>query len=245
MNYKMIVQYDGTRYDGWQKQGNTDNTIQGKLEAILSKMAGMPVEVQGAGRTDAGVHAYGQTANFHLPKGCVLTEDIRDYLNKYLPEDIGILEVEEADERFHSRLNAREKVYRYRMSTSSLKNVFERKYIYLLGEHLNVKAMEEAASELIGTHDFKSFCSNKRMKKSSVRKLNRIEFTEQEGELQITYTGEGFLYNMVRIITGTLIEVGQGKRSPKEMQEILEGKDRSLAGVTAPARGLCLVEVLY
>lgn len=245
MNYKMIVQYDGTRYDGWQKQGNTDNTIQGKLEAILSKMAGMPVEVQGAGRTDAGVHAYGQTANFHLPKGCVLTEDIRDYLNKYLPEDIGILEVEEADERFHSRLNAREKVYRYRMSTSSLKNVFERKYIYLLGEHLNVKAMEEAASELIGTHDFKSFCSNKRMKKSSVRKLNRIEFTEQEGELQITYTGEGFLYNMVRIITGTLIEVGQGKRSPKEMQEILEGKNRSLAGVTAPARGLCLVKVLY
>lgn len=245
MNYKMIVQYDGTRYDGWQKQGNTDNTIQGKLEAILSKMAGMPVEVQGAGRTDAGVHAYGQTANFHLPKGCVLTEDIRDYLNKYLPEDIGILEVEEADERFHSRLNAREKVYRYRMSTSSLKNVFERKYIYLLGEHLNVKAMEEAASELIGTHDFKSFCSNKRMKKSSVRKLNRIEFTEQEGELQITYTGEGFLYNMVRIITGTLIEVGQGKRLPKEMQEILEGKDRSLAGVTAPARGLCLVKVLY
>ncbi|WP_394922275.1 tRNA pseudouridine(38-40) synthase TruA [uncultured Robinsoniella sp.] len=245
MNYKMIVQYDGTRYDGWQKQGNTDNTIQGKLEAILSKMAGMPVEVQGAGRTDAGVHAYGQTANFHLPKGCVLTEDIRDYLNKYLPEDIGILEVEEADERFHSRLNAREKVYRYRMSTSSLKNVFERKYIYLLGEHLNVKAMEEAASELIGTHDFKSFCSNKRMKKSSVRKLNRIEFTEQEGELQITYTGEGFLYNMVRIITGTLIEVGQGKRLPKEMKEILEGKDRSLAGVTAPARGLCLVKVLY
>lgn len=245
MNYKMIVQYDGTRYDGWQKQGNTDNTIQGKLEAILSKMAGMPVEVQGAGRTDAGVHAYGQTANFHLPKGCVLTEDIRDYLNKYLPEDIGILEVEAADERFHSRLNAREKVYRYRMSTSSLKNVFERKYIYLLGEHLNVKAMEEAASELIGTHDFKSFCSNKRMKKSSVRKLNRIEFTEQEGELQITYTGEGFLYNMVRIITGTLIEVGQGKRSPKEMQEILEGKNRSLAGVTAPARGLCLVKVLY
>lgn len=245
MNYKMIVQYDGTRYDGWQKQGNTDNTIQGKLEAILSKMAGMPVEVQGAGRTDAGVHAYGQTANFHLPKGCVLTEDIRDYLNKYLPEDIGIVEVEEADERFHSRLNAREKVYRYRMSTSSLKNVFERKYIYLLGEHLNVKAMEEAASELIGAHDFKSFCSNKRMKKSSVRKLNRIEFTEQEGELQITYTGEGFLYNMVRIITGTLIEVGQGKRSPKEMKEILEGKNRSLAGVTAPARGLCLVKVLY
>lgn len=175
----------------------------------------------------------------------MLTEDIRDYLNKYLPEDIGILEVEEAEERFHSRLNAREKVYRFRISTSSLKNVFERKYIYLLGEHLNVRAMEEAADELIGTHDFKSFCSNKRMKKSSVRKLNKIEITELEGELQIAYTGEGFLYNMVRIMTGTLIEVGQGKRLPKEMQEILEGKDRTLAGITAPARGLCLVEVLY
>ena len=245
MNYKMIVQYDGTRYDGWQKQGNTDNTIQGKLEAILSKMAGMPIEVQGAGRTDAGVHALGQTANFHLPKGCVLTEDIRDYLNKYLSEDNCSLEMEEAEERFYSRLNAREKVYRYRISTSSLKNVFERKYIYLLGEHLNVRAMEEAADELIGTHDFKSFCSNKRMKKSSIRKLNKIEITELEGELQITYTGEGFLYNMVRIMTGTLIEVGQGKRLPKEMQEILEGKDRALAGITAPARGLCLVEVLY
>ncbi|EJW94078.1 tRNA pseudouridine synthase A 2, partial [gut metagenome] len=167
MNIRMDIQYDGTRYGGWQKQKDTDNTIQGKLEAVLSKMCGEPVTVQGAGRTDAGVHAKGQVANARLEteKTC---EEICEYLNRYLPEDIEIVQVMPVDERFHSRLNAREKVYQYRVVTGHHKNVFERKYQCPLHENLDVEAMKTAAKYLEGTHDFKSFCTNKKMKKSSV-----------------------------------------------------------------------------
>lgn len=251
MNYKIIVQYDGTRYEGWQKQGNTDNTIQGKLEEVLGKMYGQEVEVHGAGRTDAGVHALGQTANFHLPDDWVKdewkgnTKEILAYLNRYLPEDIGVIAIEVVPERFHSRLNAKQKVYRYRISTNEIPNVFERKYIYPLNKKLDVGLMKEAGGRLSGTWDYKSFCSNKKTKKSMVRTLDKIKFEQKDGELWITFIGNGFLYNMVRILTGTLIEVGQGKRDPESMRAILDGKDRQLAGVTAPARGLSLIEVSY
>lgn len=244
MNYRLDIQYDGTRYGGWQRQADRDNTIQGKIEEVLSRMCGTPIQIQGAGRTDAGVHALGQVANVHMDseKSC---EEICCYLNQYLPEDIEILQVSYEEERFHSRLNAREKVYRYRIATGCHKNVFERKYLCPLHEDLDGEAMKQAALLLTGTHDFKSFCSNKRMKKSTVRTLYEVEICEKKGELQITYRGDGFLYNMVRILTGTLIEVGRGKRKPEEMTEILEGRSRSLAGFTAPARGLTLVEVKY
>lgn len=244
MNYRMDIQYDGTRYGGWQKQKDTDNTIQGKIEEVLGRMCGTPVSIQGAGRTDAGVHARGQVANVFLDtdKTC---EEICRYLNQYLPEDIEITRVTKAEERFHSRLNAKEKVYQYRVVTGVHKNVFERKYQCPLHEDLDVKAMKQAAGYLEGTHDFKSFCSNKKMKKSSVRTILCIEIEDLGQEVKLTFTGNGFLYNMVRILAGTLIEVGRGERKPEEMPGILEGCDRSLAGFTAPARGLTLLEVRY
>lgn len=244
MNYRMDIQYDGTRYGGWQKQKDTDNTIQGKIEEVLGRMCGTPVSIQGAGRTDAGVHARGQVANVFLDtdKTC---EQICRYLNQYLPEDIEITRVTKAEERFHSRLNAKEKVYQYRVVTGVHKNVFERKYQCPLHEELDVKAMKQAAGYLEGTHDFKSFCSNKKMKKSSVRTIFCIEIEDLGQEVKLTFTGNGFLYNMVRILAGTLIEVGRGERRPEEMPGILEACDRSRTGFTAPARGLTLLEVRY
>lgn len=244
MNYRFDIQYDGTRYGGWQRQKTTDNTIQGKIEEVLFRMTGSPVLIQGAGRTDAGVHALGQVANGHFDSR-MSCEEICDYMNHYLPEDIEILRVSQVSERFHSRLNAREKLYRYRIGIGSHKNVFERKYLCPLHETYDVEAMEEAAGYLTGTHDFRSFCANKKIKKSTVRTIYEIRITELPKELQIDYRGDGFLYNMVRILTGTLIEIGRGSRKPEEIQAILEGRDRGLAGFTAPARGLTLVEVGY
>lgn len=244
MNYKITLQYDGSRYDGWQKQGNTDNTIQGKLEAVLEKCSGAPVEVHGAGRTDAGVHALGQTANFHLNTE-LANEELKDYLNRYLPADIEVTELIRVPLRFHSRLNVVEKTYRYRIGIAGHKNVFMRKYIYQTDEALDTAAMKKAAEILTGTHDFRSFCANKRMKKSTVRTITRIMITELPEEIQIDVTGNGFLYHMVRILAGTLIEVGKGSRLPDSMQEILQKRDRMAAGMTAPAQGLMLMEVKY
>lgn len=244
MNYRFDIQYDGTRYGGWQKQKDTDNTIQGKIEEVLSRMTGQEISIQGAGRTDAGVHARGQVANtwMETEKSC---QEICQYMNQYLPEDIEIVQVSQVQERFHSRLNAREKVYQYRIAVGFHKNVFERKYQCPLHENLDGAAMKKAAQLLTGTHDFKSFCANKKMKKSTVRSLRSIEVEELPQEIVLTYTGDGFLYNMVRILTGTLIEVGRGKRTPEQMTEILKAKNREAAGFTAPARGLTLLEVRY
>ena len=164
MNIGVWLSYDGTRYDGWQKQGNTDRTIQGKLEAVLEKLEGSPVEVHGSGRTDAGVHAEGQVANFHLAKS-MDPDGIMRYMNRYLPEDIAVTRVCVMQERFHSRLNAVRKTYRYQIETAPKKNVFERCYYYGLGQELDVGKMEQAAAILMGTHDYKSFCGNKKMKK--------------------------------------------------------------------------------
>lgn len=243
MNYRMKIQYDGTRYNGWQRQQSTDNTIQGKIEAVLSRMVGQPVEISGAGRTDAGVHALGQVANVHLDTALTPCE-IREYLNSWLPEDIGIVSAEEAAPRFHSRLNASVKTYVYRIATDPALHVFDRKYLYPYTEKLDCTAMEAAASCFIGEHDFQSFCA-RRMKKSTVRRIDSITFTEYSGELDITYTGNGFLHHMVRILTGTLLEVGTGRRAPQEMSEILAARERSVAGFTAPARGLTLMSVEY
>lgn len=244
MNYKMILQYDGTRYSGWQKQKASDNTIQGKLEAILTKMAGAPVEIHGAGRTDAGVHARGQVAHFFLETPQT-AEEIKDYINEYLPDDIGVLKLTEASPRFHSRLNATAKVYQYRIGKSRAQNVFERKYMYIHPEPLDVVAMKMAGLKLHGRHDFKTFCGNARMKKSTIRALHAIHIEETDSEIRLTFMGSGFLQYMVRILTGTLIEVGEGLRSPESMDELLACRDRKEAGATAPACGLTLLEVKY
>ena len=243
-NYKIMLQYDGTRYKGWQVQKSTDMTIQGKLQSVLSELAGHPVEVIGSGRTDAGVHAIGQVANFHIEE-YFSPKEILEYLNRYLPMDIAVLSVEEVHERFHSRFSAEKKTYIYRIHTSPIPDVFERKFKYTYTEELDLARMKKAAQYLIGTHDFMAFCGNKKMKKSSVRTLMAIDFSKKENELVIAYTGDGFLQQMIRILTGTLIEVGTGRKEPEDMTRILESKDRSTAGYTVPPEGLALYEVTY
>jgi len=253
-NFKLILQYEGTRYQGWQRQESTDNTIQGKLEALLSRMTGQKVEIQGSGRTDAGVHALGQVANFHADTQ-MKPGEILEYMNKYLPEDIGVIEVSEVSERFHSRLNAKGKTYCYRVICSGLPHVFDRRFACIVTETVDIKAMQRAAEYLLGTHDFKAFTSNKRGKKSTVRTIEeiRIERTvstsmcmqKAEDEILFTYRGNGFLYHMVRIMTGTLLEVGTNRRKPEEIKEILESGSRENAGELAPAKGLVLMEVRY
>ena len=236
MNYKMILQYDGTRYNGWQRQG--------KIESILTKMSGKPIEIHGAGRTDAGVHARGQAAHFFLDTD-LSPEEIKNYINEYLPDDIGVLKLTEASPRFHSRLNAIGKVYQYRIGKSRAQNVFDRKYMYIHPDPLDVNAMREASRHLLGQHDFKSFCGNGRMKKSTVRTIYAIDIEENDAEIRITYSGNGFLQYMVRILTGTLIETGQGLRTPESIPALIACQDRSQAGMTAPACGLTLLEVRY
>lgn len=244
MNYRLTIQYDGSRYDGWQKQGNTDNTLQGKLESVLSRLAGQPVEVHGAGRTDAGVHASGQVASVKLP-GDHTPQEIKSYVNRYLPEDIAVTEVEEAEERFHARLSAKGKVYRYAIRLGDTPDVFRRKYQYRVEEKLDAEEMRRAAQLLCGTHDFRSFCANRRYKKSTVRTVSSIEIQVDGDTMTLTFRGDGFLYHMVRILTGTLLEVGMGERRAEEMPGILAALDRSAAGKTAPAQGLSLVRVEY
>ena len=171
--------------------------------------------------------------------------EIMEEMNRYLPEDIAVVSAEEAPERFHARLNAKGKVYRYSLRLGSVPDVFRRKYSYRVEESLDIPAMERAAAYLVGSHDFRSFCSNKRYKKSTVRTLHSVDIALEGSDMSITYRGDGFLYNMVRILTGTLLEVGLGQRSAEEMPEILAALDRARAGKTAPAQGLCLVEVEY
>ena len=243
-NFRLDLCYDGSRWAGWQKQKNTDNTIQQKLETLLSRMLDQPVELAASGRTDAGVHARRQVCSFQaeteLPVEIMLTE-----LRKYLPEDIGALALEEAPPRFHARLNCKEKCYVYRIHTGDTPCVFERKYVYAFPAALDLKAMKRAAKALCGTHDFAAFCTAHGRKKSTVRTLKSVDFVRDGDELRIFFTGDGFLYNMVRILTGTLLEVGSGQRPAEDVPEILASRERARAGFTAPARGLTLWDVRY
>ncbi len=243
-NYKMILSYDGSRYYGWEHQPNTELTIQGKLETVLSRLTGEEVTVIGAGRTDAGVHARGMCANVLLDTA-LSEEEIRAYMNRYLPEDISINELKRCGDRFHARFKASGKTYRYSCWYGEQKPVFERKYVRVLEQKPDIGKMKAAAAYLIGEHDYKSFCGNSKMKKSTVRKIDSIDITENGSYIRFYFHGTGFLQNQVRIMTGTLLEIGFGKRSPESMQEILEKKDRKAAGFTAESQGLCLMKVDY
>lgn len=242
-NYKFLLEYDGTRYCGWQRQPG-QNTIQGKLESVLSLMCGRETEVIGAGRTDAGVHAEGMTANANLETE-LSAEAIRDYLNRYLPDDIAVREVREASPRFHARYNALGKTYRYTCFDGDVKPVFDRKYYAPLDEKPDVELMRCGAEYLIGEHDFRNFCVNPRMKKSTVRRVDMIRIERDGGYVRFTIHGTGFLQNMVRIMVGTLLEVGCGRMDKEQVKAALENSERQKAGPTAPARGLCLVSVDY
>jgi len=243
-NYKMLLAYDGTRYQGWESHKAGDMTIQGKLVNVVERLAGAPVEVIGCGRTDAGVHAKGMVANAKLDVD--MTEDeLCAYLNHYLPEDIVVLDVSVASERFHSRYHAAGKTYCYTCYIGSKKPVFDRKYVYMLEEVPDVEKIRKAAELLVGTHDFASFCANKKMKKSTVRTVDKIDITVEGDYLKFTVHGDGFLHHMVRILVGTLLEVGWGKRRAESMTELLAAKERAQAGITVPAQGLCMMSVDY
>ena len=243
-NYKLVVCYDGTRYKGWQKLGGTDDTIQAKLEKVLSRLLEQEIELAGSGRTDAGVHARRQVCSFRAETD-MRCEELLCALRRYLPEDIGAVSLEEAAPRFHARLSCTEKTYVYRVWNSPAPNVFERRYMLSLPESPDIEAMRTAAQYLVGEHDFTSFCSNKHMKKSAVRTLHSVDIERGGDELRFTLTGDGFLYNMVRIIVGTLLEVGAGRLAPTAIPAILNARERAAAGPTAPAHGLTLWDVRY
>ena len=242
-NLRLDLCYDGTRYRGWQRLPGREDTIQGKLETALSRILNESIEISGSGRTDAGVHAQRQVANFHC-ESTMTAEEILANLRRYLPEDIGIYSCRDVSPRFHARLNAKEKTYRYRIWNSEAPCVFERRYVTCIPETLDLDAMKRAAEFLCGEHDFSAFCGNAKMKKSTVRFIRSIDFVRNGEELQIFFTGNCFLHNMVRILVGTLIEVGRGERSADSIPELFGGK-RAEAGFLAPAQGLCLMEVVY
>ena len=242
-NLRLHICYDGTRYRGWQRLPGVDNTIQGKLEQVLSRILEEPIEITGSGRTDAGVHARGQVANFHC-RSAMPCDEILCLLRRYLPEDIGIYSCKEASDRFHARLNAKEKTYCYRIWNSDTPCVFDRRYVAVIPDKLDLEAMNRCAAYFPGEHDFSAFCGNPKFKKSTLRFIRSLAIKKDGDEISILITGNGFLHNMVRIIVGTLIETGRGDRSPEDTPKLFGGK-RSDAGFLAPAQGLCLMEVEY
>ena len=242
-NVRLDICYDGTRYRGWQRLAENDNTIQGKLEKTLTRILGEDIEISGSGRTDAGTHAVGQVANFHCTN-TMPADDILQQLRMYLPEDIGIYLCKNVSPRFHARLNAKTKTYRYRLWYSQMPCVFERKYVYICPGEYDVHKMRKAAESFLGEHDFSAFCANKKFKKSTVRYIERFTISQTENEIVFEVTGDGFLHHMVRIMVGTLLEVGRGERKAESITALF-GSKRADAGDLIPACGLCLMEVSY
>ena len=243
-NLRIDLCYDGTRYQGWQRLPKTDNTIQGKLETALSRILGEQVEVTGSGRTDAGVHALRQVANVHCGS-TMPCEDILSQLRRYLPEDIGIYSVRNVSERFHARLNAKRKTYQYNLWYSDAPCVFKRKYVTFYPAILDLAAMKEAAALLVGTHDFSAFCASGSSVKTSVRTVYYCNVTGDSDHVEIRISADGFLYNMVRIIAGTLVAISEEKLPPDAVSKLLATGDRTSAGITLPPCGLRLEKVWY
>ncbi len=243
MNVRMVVSYDGNRYNGFQTQPG-GNTIQDVLETGICSLTREGIRIIGSGRTDAGVHARGQVINFHT-EAKIPIERWALALNSRLPDDIVVLSADEAPDEFHARFSAKRKTYRYTIDTGHFPNVFIRRYSFHHHAPLDIRAMRLALNALIGEHDFTSFTSTQSTQLSHVRTLYDGWLEESEGRLDIFVTGSGFLYNMVRIIAGTLIDVGEGKRRAEDMPDILAAKDRTAAGPTAMAHGLALWSVEY
>ncbi len=245
INYKLTLAYDGSKYNGFQRQSkHPEKTIQGKIEAVLSRLFEEDIQIIGSGRTDAGVHAHGQTCNFFSERSISL-EEISDYLATYLPNDIAIVGLSIASPRFHSRYNVVKKCYAYTIDNNKFADPFTLKYAYHVQTPLNIDAMKSASAYLLGKHDFKSFTSLKSKTKSTIRTIYSIDFTVTDNKIQVIYEGDGFLQHMVRILTGTLIEIGLGERKPEEIPDILAALERAQAGSTAPAHGLCMKKVYY
>ena len=241
--YKLTVAYDGTGYQGWQRQSSTDRTIQGILERAISEESGRPVTVDGSGRTDAGVHARGQAVSLVLP-GKVEDAFFTEKINEKLPPDIRILDAQLVKNGFHARKSATGKVYEYFLDTGEKPDVFTRRYSYHFPHALDLEAVRKAAGYLTGTHEFAAY-TDKKEDISTNRTIYAIIVSGQGSRVSIRYEGTGFLYHMVRILTGTLLEVGTSARTPESVLDALKMKDRSRAGFLAPAKGLFLREVRY
>ena len=243
-NIKLTIEYDGKEFNGWQKQPNRLN-IQGTIEQAIKNITGEGVDLTASGRTDAGVHAFGQVANFKTNSNLPI-DKISIALNSNLKKAIRILKAEEVDERFHSRLTCKKKTYRYVINNSEFSSAIYRNLETHIPQKLNIEKMKEAVKYFEGEHDFKSFKSSGTSSKSSVRVIYKGEVIKQpNNRIFIELTGNGFLYNMVRIIAGTLVEVGLEKIEPKEITNIIEAQDRTLAGKTLPPNGLYLLNVEY
>ncbi|KMK74895.1 tRNA pseudouridine(38-40) synthase TruA [Alkalihalobacillus pseudalcaliphilus] len=238
------ISYDGTGFAGYQVQPGK-RTVQLELETALKKIhKGFEQRVHSSGRTDAGVHAIGQV--FHFDSSLQLTDERwKKALNALLPADVRVRKATEVATDFHARYSAVSKQYHYRMLLGAEGDVFRRKYTYHIPTDLNIAAMKEAALHIVGEHDFSAFCASNTSVVDKVRTVTMVEFVHVGDELLFKVEGNGFLYNMVRIIVGTLVEVGQGKREPKELKEIIDGMDRTKAGKTAPGHGLYLYRVNY
>jgi tRNA pseudouridine38-40 synthase len=243
-NYRLLIEYDGSEFHGWQKQKD-DRTVQGEIESALFTMTGQKIVINGSGRTDAGVHAYGQVANFKSDAGFDPDVFLKG-LNSLLPEDVVIRECQEADMAFHARYDAQRKTYRYHIWNQAVPAAVMRQYVWFVRKKLNVNAMKTAARSLVGSHDFKSFEGTGSPRSSTVRRVFKAELNHaHETTILFEIEADGFLRFMVRNIVGTLVDVGHGKLTPHVFKRILLAKNRDLAGATAPPRGLFLTNVIY
>ena len=242
-NLKAVVEYDGTRFFGWQIQ-KSKPSIQSELERAVLEVSGHASPVVGAGRTDAGVHAEGQVANFHT-QSPIPARKWPEALNAHLPEDIAVLSVEDVGLDFHAQYAATSKIYRYRVINRPVRSALERFRSHLVRPPLDVDLLQTAAKDLVGTRDFRSFGSEMSKKEHTVRTIFSFDVRRQGDVVDFLVHGDGFLYNQVRSMVGTLIAVGLGSRPPAWVKEVLEAKDRSKAGVNVPAKGLTMLEVRF
>ena len=245
-NLKIIVEYDGAGFSGWQAQGQGERTVQGEMEAVLAKIFKAPIKVIASGRTDSGVHARGQVISFKA-KTRMKPLEIQRALNSLLPPDIAVLEAREVNDGFHAQYSVKEKTYRYSVLNRKFRSVFLRQRVYYYPYPLNIVLMRKAAKVLVGRHDFKSFQAYDRLRaeRQTVRTIKRLVIKKEGDLIYIDITADGFLYKMVRNIAGTLLSIGAGQKSVSEMPKILKAKNRKAAAETAPPEGLCLMAVKY
>ena len=243
-NLKMILAYDGSRYKGWQKQEDNDLTVQGKIQSVLSKMAGETIEGSGCARTDVGVHAENYMANFHT--NCELSIDaMLDYLYEFLPDDIVVKSMVEASEKFHVAYNIKSITYVYKINDNEVRNVFKRKYVYHSEMKLNLEEMRIAAEALVGTHDFQGFATVTENGKSTIKTINYINITEKNDMIEIEINGDDFLWNMVRIIVASLLDIGEGKLELEDIETLLSENTEIKYSLMAKSKGLSLRNVEY
>lgn len=244
-NIKLVLEYDGSRYQGWQRLGKNEstNTISNKILEVIKKMTNEDVELFCGSRTEVGVHAYGQVVNFKTTTEMTLIE-IKRYLNHYLPMDIAVIEITEMPERFHASLNAKSKIYLYRLAINDVPSVFERKYVYHSFKKPDVDTMKQAALLLAGRHDFKHFSTVKKSK-STEKEIYNIDIYDDENEIQFTIHANDFLHNMARVIIGTLLDIGLGNRKKEDIELLLQSETQIVASAPIDPKGLYLQDVIY